>query len=453
MAHPDARLRQQLLELLAHRLDGADLVVQEVHLAAPLQFAQHGFADQSSGERLDEGLHRQTLLRCRGDCGKVAYALERHRECARDRRGGEGQHVDFGAQRLQLLLLAHAEAVFLVDDDEAEAGEFHVFLDQPMGADDDVDATFLQALQGRSLLLGGAEAGQLGDLHGPGGEAIAELEEMLFGQQRRRHQHRHLLAAHHRHERGAQGDLRLAEADIAADQAVHRPARAHVGDDRGDGGGLIGRFLEAEAFDEGVVIVHRTVERMALAGSTSRVEVEQLGGSVARCLERPAACLFPLPAAEPVQRGRVLAGATVAGDQVQAGDRHVELVAAVIFEVEKFGHAVAEIERGEPEVTADAVLGMDHGIAGLEFGKIAQQVVHRGRPRFARPPEAGGNCVKLGLGDDGEPPCGVDEAGSQRSVGEAERFGCRKGRGPVIDEARMHSVLGEVFGEGFASPG
>ena len=58
--------------------------------------------------------------------GEVAQAFQRHRQRARDRRGGQRQHIDLGAHRLQRFLLAHAETVFLVDDDQAEAVELDV---------------------------------------------------------------------------------------------------------------------------------------------------------------------------------------------------------------------------------------------------------------------------------------------------------------------------------------
>ena len=45
----------------------------------------------------------------------------------------------------------------------------------------------------------------------------------------RRHQNRDLFAVHHRLERGANADLRLAEAHIAADQPVHGLGAFHVG--------------------------------------------------------------------------------------------------------------------------------------------------------------------------------------------------------------------------------
>ena len=55
-------------------------------------------------------------------------------------RGGHDQHVGFGLVGLlhQPESLQHAEAVLLVDDNEAEAIEFDFFFDQRVGADDEL---------------------------------------------------------------------------------------------------------------------------------------------------------------------------------------------------------------------------------------------------------------------------------------------------------------------------
>ena len=116
----DPRLGHELREPLGGRRDRVDVVVQEVDLPAALQLAQRGLADDPARVRRDERLDREPPLRRRRDHREVADALERHRERARDRRRGQRQHVDLGAQPLQLLLLPHAEAVLLVDDDEPE---------------------------------------------------------------------------------------------------------------------------------------------------------------------------------------------------------------------------------------------------------------------------------------------------------------------------------------------
>ncbi|MPN11873.1 hypothetical protein SDC9_159181 [bioreactor metagenome] len=118
---------------------------------------------------------------------------------------------------------------------------------------------------------------------------------MLFAEQGGRAEHGHLPAAGHRAEGGAQGDLGLAEADVAADQPVHRLARFHVGDDRGDGLRLVGGFLETEAVGEGFVVVFRKIEGVALTGGARGVECQQFGGGVACLLGGLALGFFPLP--------------------------------------------------------------------------------------------------------------------------------------------------------------
>ena len=45
--------------------------------------------------------------------------------------GGEGEHVGGLAHLLELLLLGHAEALLLVDDDQPQVVELHVFAHQP----------------------------------------------------------------------------------------------------------------------------------------------------------------------------------------------------------------------------------------------------------------------------------------------------------------------------------
>jgi hypothetical protein len=83
--------------------------------------------------------------------------------------------------------------------------------------------------------------------------------------QRRGHEHGHLLAVGDRDVRGAQRDFRLAEADVAADKAIHRPPIPQVGDHGVDGRLLVGRLLEREAFGERFVVVRTELERVSRA--------------------------------------------------------------------------------------------------------------------------------------------------------------------------------------------
>jgi hypothetical protein len=301
------------------------------------------FSSRSTASRMmpSEKLLTKVLI-ARRFCGAVAITEKSRRPSidiakrARDRCRGQRQDVDLGAHRLQRLLLAHAEAVFLVDDDQPQLLEADVLADQLVRADDDIDPAFGEFPQGLRRFLGRLEARDFGDPDRPVGEAVGEGLVMLFAEQRRRAQHGHLLAAGDGAERGAQGDLGLAEANVAADQAVHRLAGAHVVDDGGDGRRLVGGFLETETVGKGLVIVLGKGEGMALAGGAGGVESQQFGGGVARLLGRLALGLFPLAGAERMQRRGFRVGAGIARNDLQLRHRHEQLGLVGVMQFEEF---------------------------------------------------------------------------------------------------------------------
>ncbi len=84
-------------------------------------------------------------------------------------------------------------------------------------------------------------------LHRKIGQALEEGAAVLLRENRRRHQQRHLLAALHRLERGAHGDLRLSVAHVAHQQPVHRPGPLHVRLDLLGRLALVGRVLVQKA--------------------------------------------------------------------------------------------------------------------------------------------------------------------------------------------------------------
>ena len=147
MADGDARFGHQLGQRAGGFLDGLDAVVHEVDLSAAADFAQAGLAYRRRIPLRDEGLDRQARRRRRRDQRQFAQSAHRHVERARDRRGGQGQHIDLGAQLLQALLVLHAEAMLFVDDEQAEAREPDAALQQSMRADDDIDLAGFEALQ------------------------------------------------------------------------------------------------------------------------------------------------------------------------------------------------------------------------------------------------------------------------------------------------------------------
>ncbi len=121
---------------------------------------------------------------------------------------------------------------------------------QTVRGDDDVDLALLEALEHRLGFLGIAKARQALHPHRPLGKAIAEVGQMLLHQQRRRRQHRHLLARLRGDEGGAHGDLGLAKADIAADDAVHRARTGQILEHLADRLRLILGLLERKGVEK-----------------------------------------------------------------------------------------------------------------------------------------------------------------------------------------------------------
>src|SRR5207245_4501726 len=111
----------------------------------------------------------------------------------RDRRRGQRQDVHRLLDRLDRLLVADAEALLLVDDEEPQVAEAHVPRKQAVGADQNVEAPLRRRLESRLLLLRRSEARQHLDPRRPRGEALAEGVQVLEGEDRRRAEDGYLL--------------------------------------------------------------------------------------------------------------------------------------------------------------------------------------------------------------------------------------------------------------------
>ena len=260
----------------------------------------------------------------------------------------------------------------------------HAGLQQPVGADHDVDRAVLHALEHRPRLGGVGEPGQ--PLHGDreAGHPLGERLQVLIGQQRRRHQHRHLLAVLHGLERRPHRDLGLAVADVAADHPVHRDRLLHVGLDLGDGGQLVDGLGEPErvlhlGLPRGV-----RAERVARRGLPLGVQRHQLGGDLADRPARLGLRVGPVAAAEPGQRRRLTAD--VAGQLVQRVHRHVELVGSAaalgrrVLEHQVLAARAADHALGHLDEPADAVLVVHHQIARGQRQRVDDVAALGGQP-------------------------------------------------------------------------
>ena len=88
----------------------------------------------------------------------VADAGQRHVERARDGGRGQGEHIDLAAHFLERFLVGDAEALFLVDNEQAKVVEGNLFVKQLVCADNQVDHTGLQLLEDFFLLRAGLVA-------------------------------------------------------------------------------------------------------------------------------------------------------------------------------------------------------------------------------------------------------------------------------------------------------
>ncbi len=344
--------------------------------------------------------------------------------------------------------------MLLVDDHQAQALELHVLLQQLVRADGDVDPASGEPFQRRCRFLAAPKARQLRELDRPIREAVAEGVEVLLGQERGGRKHRDLHVVCDRDEGGAERHFGLAEADVAADEAVHRLAVLHVLQGGRDRCRLVRRLLEAEALGEGLVIVLVQLERVALAGRAPGVEVEQLGGGVAHRARGLALRLLPLVPAQLVQRRMLGRPARVAADRVQLRHRHVELVLLRVLEEQEFRGAFAEVEVDQAPVAPDAVLHVHHRVARAQLGEIAQHAFDRGdRFPVARRARAGGSGVELRLGDEAQLFRIEEEAVQER------RHAQRKPRFRAAEfletpgRFRLQAVFGQVLRQRFAAAG
>ena len=86
----------------------------------------------------------------------------------RNWRGRHRQYIDLLSHLLDALLVAYAESLLFVDDEQAEVGEFQILRQDAVGPDDDVNLSRPQSLQNFFLLLRITEAADHLDRYGKG---------------------------------------------------------------------------------------------------------------------------------------------------------------------------------------------------------------------------------------------------------------------------------------------
>ncbi len=182
-------------------------------------------------ERNGAGVDRLAAGRLLAQFGDVHVAEISQHQRARDRRGGEHQHVDRFALLRQRQPLVHAEAVLLVDDGEREIVKRHFFLEQRVGADQQIDVAERQPVENALALAAALAPGQDRHAQAGGFRQRRDSGEMLAGEDFGR---RHEGGLPPGFDDGGRRDQRhhgLAGADIALQQPQHALRAGEVGDD------------------------------------------------------------------------------------------------------------------------------------------------------------------------------------------------------------------------------
>ena len=106
---------------------------------------------------------------------------------------------------------------------------FYSLAKQLVRADNDINFARFEIVKHLSGLCGSARTGKVINPYGKVFQSCLERLIMLIGQHRRRNQHGNLLGIAGRLEGSADSYLRLSEAYIAANQAVHGLGTLHIG--------------------------------------------------------------------------------------------------------------------------------------------------------------------------------------------------------------------------------
>ena len=284
---------------------------------------------------------------------------------------------------------------------------------------------------------------------------------MLQREDRGGHQHQHLLALARGLERRPQRDLRLAVADVSADEAVHRPRRLHVGLDELDRLALVGSLAEGETLLELPLPLAVGRERVPPPASPLRVQAQQLARQLLRGAARARLHRLPARAPELAQRRVLAARAHIARDLGELVGGHEHTVVALVFQVQVVASNTGDRSRLKAREARDPVVLVHDDVAAAKLAERAQCAPARSDPPpgdSVAPPACRRVAQQAVLGKDRELQRRGDEALAQRGGGQPQgRPGGRAGIAPcpgsilgLIQPARAEAA--QVVCRAFAFP-
>ena len=430
--------------------------INDVGLMAGGDFLAKKFPDAGEmrlgGEaRLDGRAAGRKLI----EDGDIEVAVERERERARNGRGGEDKNVRSmavcGGFVHEALALKDAEAVLLVNGDEAEARELDLIFDEGVGADDELGFAGADAFESGLFFRGFEAADEQLDFVVAGSEDAPRGKIMLHGENFRGGHERGLGAVFDGDDGGLQRDDGFAAADVALEEAVHGRGLFKVGDNflqdfELSGGRLEGEdaldgfadFFFADAEGDGVFLARGlAVEGEAELIEEKFLEDESLLRGRAKNVERFERF---------VRRGEVdvdegLAASGIAESRAQLFGKNVG-DAAFGEMLHRGVHGAANLPRAEG---AD---GFVNGNDAANFGGVRLAVAEHLELGIDHFEARGAELIDFGFAVKDEELAGLEAAFEIAAV---KKFAGEEAAGGVLDEEMVDSVVDELAADGLAA--
>lgn len=216
-------------------------------------------------------------------------------------------------------------------------------------------------------------------------------------------------------EGGADGDFGFAEADVAANEAVHGELGFEIGFDFEDGVELGGGFDPGEGVFHFALVGGVGAGAGAGDGFSLGVEADELAREFTSVLAGFSHGALPFPAAEFVEFGRGFTGGEILLDAVELFGREEEFVGAAVFDEEELFGLALDFTLDEATVDADAMGDVDHVVAGFEVedGGNGDAFIEAALGELES-----SDAEELLVGDEGDFEILGDEAASEVAFGE-----------------------------------
>ena len=226
--HAYLHIRNQAVQDIVDGGKFLHFVVQEENLASTVEFVVEDALDFGFVEKDNFRLDGNAVRRRGLDDGKVPCTQQRKLQGSGNRCSRKGERIHRVLQLAQFFLGRYPEFLLFVDDQQPQVFEFKPTAQNFVSADENVYTPFLQPLFDIGNLAGGAKAAHI--FHRTGKILKPRLESlvMLQAEDGGRNQHRHLLGITNGLESRPDGDFRLSETYVSANQAVHGAHILHI---------------------------------------------------------------------------------------------------------------------------------------------------------------------------------------------------------------------------------